>query len=134
MPSGTLMTLYLDNAATSFPKPEPVCANCATVTAITPIAVEGGASGAGAAIGAVVGGLLGNQVGDGKGRDVATIAGAIGGGLAGNEIEKRRNESTMYDIALQYETGGSTIIRVTDPGLLMVGTKVRLDGGTILPR
>lgn len=26
MPAGTLMTLYLDNAATSFPKPEPVCA------------------------------------------------------------------------------------------------------------
>lgn len=40
--------------------------------------------------GAVIGGLLGNQVGDGKGRTLATIAGAIGGGMIGNEIQNRQ--------------------------------------------
>lgn len=36
--------------------------------------------------GAVVGGLIGNQVGNGRGRTLATVAGVIGGGLLGNQI------------------------------------------------
>jgi uncharacterized protein YcfJ len=46
-------------------------------------------SGVGIAAGAVIGGLLGNQVGDGRGRTLATVAGAVGGGYFGNEVEKR---------------------------------------------
>lgn len=39
--------------------------------------------GAGVLGGAVLGGLAGNQIGDGKGRDLATAAGATVGGLIG---------------------------------------------------
>lgn len=46
----------------------------------------------GMGLGAVVGGLLGNQVGDGRGRTLATIAGAVGGAYAGNEIAKRNQQ------------------------------------------
>ena len=49
-------------------------------------------SAVGIGLGAVVGGLLGNQVGDGKGRTLATIAGAVGGAYAGNEIAKRNQQ------------------------------------------
>ena len=49
-------------------------------------------SAVGIGLGAVVGGLLGNQVGDGKGRTLATIAGAMGGAYAGNEIAKRNQQ------------------------------------------
>lgn len=50
-------------------------------------------SAVGIGLGAVVGGLLGNQVGDGKGRTLATIAGAVGGAYAGNEIAKRNQQA-----------------------------------------
>jgi len=36
--------------------------------------------------GAVVGGLIGNQVGNGRGRTLATVAGIIGGGFLGNQV------------------------------------------------
>jgi len=49
-------------------------------------------SAVGIGLGAVVGGLLGNQVGDGRGRTLATIAGAMGGAYAGNEIAKRNQQ------------------------------------------
>ena len=35
---------------------------------------------AGTAAGAVIGGLVGNQIGDGKGRKLATVGGAVAGG------------------------------------------------------
>lgn len=36
-------------------------------------------------LGAIGGGLIGNQIGDGKGKDVATIGGAAAGALIGGE-------------------------------------------------
>lgn len=36
-------------------------------------------------LGALAGGLLGNQIGDGKGKDVATVGGAAVGALAGGQ-------------------------------------------------
>jgi len=36
-------------------------------------------------LGAVAGGLIGHQIGDGKGKDVATIGGAAAGALAGGQ-------------------------------------------------
>lgn len=42
----------------------------------------------GIATGAVVGGLLGNQVGNGRGRTLATVAGVVGGGYLGNTVAK----------------------------------------------
>ena len=40
----------------------------------------------GAIIGAVIGGILGHQVGDGRGRDLATVGGAIAGGAVGASV------------------------------------------------
>ena len=40
----------------------------------------------GAAIGAVIGGILGHQIGDGRGRDIATIGGAVAGGAIGANV------------------------------------------------
>lgn len=36
-------------------------------------------------LGALAGGLIGNQIGDGKGKDVATVGGAAVGALAGGQ-------------------------------------------------
>ncbi len=40
----------------------------------------------GAIAGAVIGGILGHQIGDGRGRDLATVGGAIAGGAVGTTI------------------------------------------------
>lgn len=40
----------------------------------------------GAIIGAVIGGILGHQVGDGRGRDLATVGGAVAGGAIGAQV------------------------------------------------
>ena len=39
-----------------------------------------------AIFGAVIGGILGNQVGDGRGRDLATVGGAVAGGAIGASV------------------------------------------------
>jgi uncharacterized protein YcfJ len=44
----------------------------------------------------VVGGVLGNQVGDGRGRKLATAAGAAAGGYAGNQVQKRMQAGNTY--------------------------------------
>jgi len=52
----------------------------------------------GTAIGAAPGGLIGHQVGDGKGRDLATVGGAVAGGVAGHKIQRHRQDRTYREI------------------------------------
>ena len=90
----------------------------------------------GSVAGALIGGLLGHQVGDGSGRDLATVAGVAAGGYAGNRIEARmqrgdtysttvRRCTTVYDrtvrpegYQVRYRLGGKTgTVRLNyDPG------------------
>lgn len=56
--------------------------------------------GAGTVIGGVAGGVLGNQIGEGRGRTVATIGGALLGALAGNGVQESMNQpqpNTIYE-------------------------------------
>ncbi|MEB0178404.1 glycine zipper 2TM domain-containing protein, partial [Undibacterium sp. CCC3.4] len=62
-------------------------------------------SGLGVAAGAILGGVLGHQVGNGNGRTLATVAGAVGGGYAGNEVEKRNNTNTVYEVKVRMDDG-----------------------------
>ena len=48
---------------------------------------------AGTAVGAVIGGLVGNQIGDGKGRKLATVGGAVAGGAIGRKVQGDRQEA-----------------------------------------
>lgn len=116
------------------PAPKPICGDCGTVASITAETVKGSGSGAGAVVGGVLGGVLGHQVGGGNGKKLATVAGAVGGALAGNEVEKRAKASTQYRVVINMETGGQQTIVVTDPGSLSVGSKVKVDGTTIVPQ
>jgi outer membrane lipoprotein SlyB len=82
----------------------------------------------------LVGGLVGNQVGGGTGRSIATVAGVVGGAYAGNKIEKNRNSSQELEIVVSMDNGGQRSIRVTDTGGLAVGSRVSVEGNTIIPR
>ena len=46
----------------------------------------------GTVIGAALGGLAGRQIGDGKGRDLATVGAAVAGGVAGHKIQRHRQD------------------------------------------
>ena len=129
---GTSQTSSTANdAGQSASAPAEQCANCGTVTAIDPVTVKGGASGAGAAIGAVVGGLLGNEVGGGSGKKLATAVGVVGGAAAGNEVEKQSNAQTYYDISVEMDSGGVRTISVANPAGLSIGDDVKVSGNNI---
>ena len=48
--------------------------------------------------GAVIGGILGHQVGDGRGRDLATIGGVVGGGLLGANVGRGSGQPATQDV------------------------------------
>jgi len=52
----------------------------------------------GTAIGAVAGALIGHQIGDGKGRDLATVGGAVAGGVAGHKIQRHRQDRRYREV------------------------------------
>jgi outer membrane lipoprotein SlyB len=109
--------------------PPPVCANCGTVEAVTPVTRQGKGSGVGVVAGGVAGAVLGNQVGKGDGRTAATILGAVGGGWAGNAIEKNVKKTTVYAVSVRMEDGSTrNFEEATAPP---VGAKVKVDGATL---
>jgi outer membrane lipoprotein SlyB len=109
--------------------PPPVCGNCGTVEAVTPVTRQGKGSGVGVVAGGVAGAVLGNQVGKGDGRTAATILGAVGGGWAGNAIEKNVKKTTVYAVSVRMEDGSTrNFEEATAPP---VGAKVKVDGATL---
>ncbi len=109
---------------------KPVCANCGTIQAVTPVTRPGkGASGVGTVAGGILGGVLGRQVGGGSGKDLATVVGAVGGAVAGNAVEKNIQKETVYSVRVQMEDGSTrTIEQASAPA---VGAKVRVEGATL---
>lgn len=118
-------------AESKAPPAKPVCADCATVTAVTPVEREGQGSGAGAVAGGVLGAIVGNQIGKGQGKDVATIIGAVGGGIAGNQVEKKMKKVTVYQVELRMDDGSRRTMELDAPA--GVGARVRVEGSTLVP-
>lgn len=56
---------------------------------------------AGSVLGAVAGGVLGHQIGNGRGKDVATVVGALGGGYAGNQVQDSMQNNDTYTTTQQ---------------------------------
>ena len=111
---------------------KPVCANCGVVLAVNVIEEEGKGSGVGVVAGGVAGGLIGNQVGQGTGRDLATVAGVVGGAFAGNKIEKMTKKTKSYDITVKLDDGSERTYRqATDPGLFK-GQKVKIENDVVV--
>ena len=117
------------NYPVAAPVTKPICSNCGTVTAVTPIQRDGVGGGGGALAGGVLGAVVGNQVGDGNGRALATILGAVGGGFAGNTVEKKMKKSTVYEVQVRMEDGSSRSFEQATPA--SVGAHVIVDGNTL---
>lgn len=107
------------------------CTECGVIESTREIDTRGSGSGLGVAGGAVVGGLLGHQVGNGRGKDVATVVGAVGGGLAGNEIEKRMKSTKSYEVTVRLDDGSVRVVAEANPPTWRTGDHVKLVDGAI---
>lgn len=126
------------NKAESAQKPErksgQACAACGTVVAVKVGEKEGEGSVVGVLGGGVVGAILGNQVGQGSGKDLATIAGAAGGAYAGHKIEQNVNKTKFWKVTVRFENGDEKSFNFDhDPGFID-GDAVRQSGNSIVRR
>ena len=108
------------------------CKECGVVEAIRVVTVQGKPSGVGAVTGGVVVGLLGHQVGEGKGKDLATIGGAVGGAYLGNEMEKNMKKHTSYRITVRMDDGTHRTLYSSKQDV-SVGQKVKVIDNRAVP-
>lgn len=109
----------------------PKCLECGEIASIREIVTKADGSGLGAVGGAVVGGALGHQVGEGKGKDLATVAGVIGGAVAGNEIEKRSRATKTYEITIRLDNGSTRVITESNLPSWRTGDRVKIVDGAL---
>lgn len=117
-----------------FEPPKPICNDCGVIESVREVEIKNEAIGSGTAIGGIAGAILGNQAGRGHGRDAMTVLGAIGGAVAGHEIEKNRNKTKRYEIAIGLEDGSTRLITQDNPPIWRTGDRIRLVDGVIKPR
>ena len=113
--------------------PKPVCGDCGMIESVRAVQKEAPASGIGAAAGGVLGGVVGHQMGAGRGRDVMTILGAVGGAVAGHQVEKSRNQSTVYETTARFDDGTTQRLTQAEPPSWRQGDRVRVINSTIRP-
>lgn len=81
----------------------------------------------GAIIGAVIGGILGHQVGDGRGRDLATVGGVIGGGVLGASVGRDgRAQAPKQDVQRCTSTSGPVRAELWDVTYTFRGQEHRM--------
>ena len=119
-----------DSAAAAKPAP---CGECGVVDNIEAVTKPGQGSGLGAVAGGVLGGILGHQVGNGSGRDLATLAGAVGGAFAGNQVERNHRSTQEYRVTVRFQDGSSrSFSQSSQPGW-RIGDRVKVVDGSLQP-
>ena len=119
--------------AAATPPPPPPCQDCGVVASITPVKQAGQAGLVGGLGGAALGGLAGNQFGHGKGKTAMTVVGVLGGALAGAEVQKQVTSTTVYQVAVNMETGGQRVVTISSVNGLSPGSRVHVDGNNLQP-
>ena len=111
----------------------PPCGDCGVIASITPVKKEGQMGLVGAAGGGALGGLAGNQFGHGKGKTAMTVVGVLGGALAGAEVQKQVTSTTVYQIAVNMESGGQRTVTLPSAEGMTPGTRVHVSGNSVQP-
>jgi outer membrane lipoprotein SlyB len=110
------------------------CAECGKVVAVNVVEQKGESTPLGMIAGGVAGAVLGHQVGDGRGKDIATIAGAAGGAYAGHKIEENVRAIKSWVVSVHFENGADRDYSfVADPGYA-AGDAVKMSGASIARR
>ena len=71
--------------------------------------------------------MLGNQIGQGRGRTLATVGGAAGGAVVGNRLTS--GTSTIWVVTVRYEDGTTANIEQSSQPPLRTGDRVRVTNG-----
>ena len=132
----TLAQAQVANRLVSQPT-APACNDCATVTAVNRVEVDGDGNFVGGTVaGGLLGAVLGNQIGQGNGRTAAQVAGVVGGALLGREVQKRTSKRDHYEVILSMRADNSQqMVSYDQPPAFKVGDRVRLrDGALTLDR
>jgi outer membrane lipoprotein SlyB len=121
-------------SSTASSKAASVCSECGKVVATKIAEQKGESTPLGMIAGGVAGAVLGHQVGEGRGKDVATIAGAAGGAYAGHKIEENMKTTKSWVVSVHFEDGADRDYSfATDPGYAS-GDAVKLSGNSITRR
>lgn len=107
--------------------------NAGEIVAVNAVQAPEPTTGIGAVGGAIAGGLLGTQIGNGRGRTLATIAGAVGGGLAGNGIEHEVRKATSYQVQVRMQDGSYRNFTYATQPQFEPGEHVRVVGESLTP-
>ena len=118
-----------------------VCGECGVVRSIETVERDNGVgigAVAGGVVGGIAGGAIGNKVGDNDsktGTIAGGVAGAAAGAYAGHKAQEYYNrDKDAYRITLRMDDGSSrTITQDENPGFSN-GSRVRVEGGKVVPR
>lgn len=106
------------------------CADCGTVQSVSPREVDEKFNIPGAIAGAIIGGVAGHQVGSGRGQDAATAGGAVAGAAIGSQV--RKGSSTVYDMSIRMDSGGTRTVTVNSADGMGPGSRVRVTGDQVV--
>jgi outer membrane lipoprotein SlyB len=109
-----------------------VCDSCGVIAAINEERVKGDAGYVGTLGGAGAGALAGSQFGKKSGKFAMMALGAIGGAFAGREVEKQVTATTVYHVTVDMQEGGQRVVTVKDLQGMGVGTRVRVEGDSLV--
>lgn len=116
------------------PSPAAACAECGKVVAVNVVEQAGESSPLGLIAGGVAGAMLGHQVGQGRGKDLATLAGAAGGAYAGHKIEQTMKAQKTWSVRVMLDSGEDRVFNFNqDPGYA-AGDLVKVSGGGLIRR
>ena len=118
-----------------------VCEQCGVIEKIEKVDRDDGV-GVGAVAGGVVGGVAGGVIGDKIGDEdsktgavAGTVAGAAAGAYAGHKAQEYYNrDKDAYRITLRMDDGTSRTITQNENSGFSKGSRVRVDGGKVVPR
>ena len=111
-----------------------MCQDCGKVTAVKVVEKEGESTPLGLIAGGVAGAVLGHQVGQGRGKDLATIAGAAGGAYAGRKVEQNVRSIKSWAVTVHMDNGEDRNFSFDkDPGFA-AGDLVKQAGESIVRR
>ena len=101
-----------------------------TVVQVEQVQIEGTKSQVGTIAGVAVGGVLGSTIGQGRGRDVATVLGAVGGGLAGAAAEEELTKKAGLEITVSLDNGQTIVVVQEADVQFYVNDRVRVIKGS----
>lgn len=124
------ITLVALLAACTTPQQGETTVRLGKVTRIEAVTIDGDHQlGLGAIIGAVAGGVLGYQIGNGTGRDVASVAGTLVGAYAGNKVQNHyASPRAGQHVLVLLDNGVSVGITQPVNSALAMGDRVRVEG------